>query len=388
MSFISCATFRRRNPFSLGVALALLLAGCAGAPRDVAPASPISQNRRVEMLAATTRRPSSEPGELYSGERGGAISFDQVVVTTPPQPDPQQTLTRIDSTKFQSERDIRAWVVRHSATKRRVLLYVHGFNTSHRDAALRLAQIVRDGDIAAAPVLFSWPSRGGVFDYLYDKESANYSRKALETLILQASEGPDVADVTIIAHSMGGWLTVEALRAVALKKNGVPANIRNVILASPDIDVDVFRRQWLEMGPRRPHFTLIASNHDKALDLSRWLSGGVERVGGVDLTPYRAMLASLNISVIDTSAIDSADPLGHTDFADSPEIVRQLARQVAGQDPSPRSIFSAAAGAASRNLSAPAPVAPPALIEPGRAPSPEAIPLAEMSKLRNGEIAY
>lgn len=388
MSLFSFATSRRRRPLSLGMALALMLAGCAGAPRDLASASPSPHDRRVEMLAATTRRPSTEPGELYSGERGGAISFDRVAVTTPAQTDPEQDSLRIESTKFLSERDIRDWVQRHSGAKRRVLLYVHGFNTSHRNAVLRLAQIVRDGDIAAAPVLFSWPSRGGVFDYLYDRESANYSRKALETLILQASEGRDVADVTIIAHSMGCWLTVEALRAVALKKNGVPANIRNVILASPDIDVDVFRRQWLEMGPKRPHFTLIASNHDKALDLSRWLSGGIERLGGVDLTPYRAMLASLNISVIDTSAVDTPDPLGHTDFADSPEIVRQLASEVAGQDAPPRSILTSAARAVSRNLSAPQPEVPHTLIESGRAPSPDAIPLAEMSKLRNGEIAY
>ena len=78
-------------------------------------------------------------------------------------PDPEQKFALIESAKFQSEGDIREWVVRNRTSKRRVLIYVHGFNTSHRQAVVRMAQIVHDGNIAAAPVLFSWPSRGGPF---------------------------------------------------------------------------------------------------------------------------------------------------------------------------------------------------------------------------------
>jgi esterase/lipase superfamily enzyme len=387
--------FRRLKSSGLAALLTLLIAGCASAPREVAPTARIAPDRRIEILAATTRRPSGDPGALYSGERGDAISFDRVAVEVPASPRPPHNVKLIESAKLQSERDIRAWVLRHSAPKRRVLIYVHGFNTSHAEAVFRLAQLVHEGNIEAAPVLFSWPSRGGVFDYLYDKESANYSRRALETLILQASDRPDVGDVTIIAHSMGGWLTAEALRAVALKKNGVPGNIRNVVLASPDLDVDVFRRQWLEMGPRRPHFTLITSTHDKALDLSRWLSGGIDRVGGVDLTPYRPMLASLNISIVDTSAVDTMDPLGHNDFADSPEIVRLLGRQVAAERSARESsklsspLLTSAARAVSWAQSARlTPETPDNVIASEKALSPEAIQRAEKGKLDKGEIAY
>lgn len=139
------------------------------------------------------------------------------------------------------------------------------------------------------------------------------------------------SDVTILAHSMGGWLAAEALRGVAMREKSIPSKVRNVILASPDIDIDVFRRQFTEMGPKRPHFAILTSTRDKALEVSGWLSGGVNRVGGTDLRPYAPLLDQLGVSVIDTSGIATSDPLGHNAFADSPEIVRMLGRRLAGQ---------------------------------------------------------
>jgi esterase/lipase superfamily enzyme len=116
-----------------------------------------------------------------------------------------------------------------------------------------------------------------------------------------------------------------------MRKKSIPAKVRNVVLASPDIDIDVFRRQFVEMGPDRPRFTIFTSTRDKALEVSRWLSGGVSRVGGTDLTPYTAVLDELGVAVIDTSAIASGDPMGHNAFADSPEIIRLLAQRLGGQ---------------------------------------------------------
>ncbi|MDL2410568.1 alpha/beta hydrolase, partial [Rhizobium calliandrae] len=144
-------------------------------------------------------------------------------------------------------------------------------------------------------------------------------------------KSPDVDDVTILAHSMGSWLAAEALRGVAMREKSIPAKVKNVILASPDIDIDVFRRQFTEMGPRRPHLAILTSSSDKALGVSRFLSGGVDRLGGSDLRPYAPLLKELGVSVIDTSAIATNDPLGHNAFADNPDIVRLLGRRLAGQ---------------------------------------------------------
>ncbi|MCW1751306.1 alpha/beta hydrolase [Rhizobium acaciae] len=330
------------------VALSLVASSCANRVQDVLQPLAVAptDTSRVTMLVATTRKPSEDAGKLYSGDRGTAISLNSVSVSVPPNrnrkigevqwpsrmpPNPEKEFAVTEVAKVQSEGQVLNWYRRNRNSKHQVIIFVHGFNNTYADAVFRFAQIVHDSGTDAAPILFTWPSRGRVFDYLYDRESANYSRRALEDLILQAAKSPDVDDVTILAHSMGGWLAAEALRGVAMREKSIPAKVKNVILASPDIDIDVFRRQFTEMGPRRPHFAILTSTRDKALEVSSWLSGGVNRVGGADLRPYAPVLEELGVSVIDTSTIATNDPLGHNAFADSPEIVGLLGRRLAGQ---------------------------------------------------------
>jgi len=75
-----------------------------------------------------------------------------------------------------------AWTRRslRGKAKRHVLVFVHGFNNKFEDAVFRFAQIVHDSGAEVAPVLFTWPSRGSVLAYGYDRESTNYhkARKA------------------------------------------------------------------------------------------------------------------------------------------------------------------------------------------------------------------
>ena len=294
--------------------------------------------------------------------------------------------------KVATERQVFDWFRKNRTASRQVLIFVHGYNNSYADAVFRFAQIVHDAGTDAAPILFTWPSRARVFSYLYDKESANYSRRALEDLILQASISPDVHDVTILAHSMGTWLVAEALRGVAMRNNSIPAKVRNVVLASPDIDIDVFRRQFVEMGPNKPRFMIFTSTQDKALEFSRLISGGVSRVGGADLKPYMGVLDELGVTVIDTSAIASGrDPLGHKAFADSPQIIRLLAQRLGGQ-----SVAAGEATLADRLAAAAASLSRPATRKTGDRPidSNEASkllkrePVTSTGQIVDGQISY
>ncbi|PBB18868.1 esterase [Mesorhizobium sp. WSM4313] len=360
------------------------------------------------MLVATTRKPSDDRGQLYSGDRGTAISLNNIVISIPPdrnrtvgkiqwpllvKPDPEREFAVLSVGKVASQSAVLEWVRRNRNGKRQVLIFVHGFNNTYADAVFRFAQIVHDTGTDAAPILFTWPSRGDPFDYLYDKESTNYSRRALEDLILQATSSPDVADVTILAHSMGAWLTAEALRDIAMRDQTIPTKVRNVVFASPDIDIDVFRRQFIEMGPTRPHFTIFTSTNDKALQVSRLLSGGVRRVGGTDLRPYASELEELGVSVIDTSDITPGDPLGHSAFADTPGIVRVLGRRLAGQslageEPTYADKIGVTtadlAGSAARVASA----APAAVISPKAREILKRELSSDAGQIRDGQISY
>jgi esterase/lipase superfamily enzyme len=228
----------------------------------------------------------------------------------------------------------RQWLKAHMPKSRRVLVFVHGFNNRYEDAVYRFAQIVHDSGADVAPVLFTWPSRGSIFAYNYDKESTNYSRDALETMLRRVSEDPGVGEITVMAHSMGSWLTMEALRQMAIRDGRVSPKIQNVILASPDLDVDVFGRQLDEMGKKRPNITLFVSQDDRALQLSRRISGNVDRLGQIDprQEPYRSQLEKAGITVLDLTALQGGDQLNHGKFAESPYVVKLLGnRLIAGQ---------------------------------------------------------
>jgi esterase/lipase superfamily enzyme len=216
-----------------------------------------------------------------------------------------------------------AWFERYSVNGH-IIIYVHGFNVPFDGAVYRVAQLVADDEPQAAPMLFTWPSLGSTFAYVYDRESAAYSRDALEQLLRIAVSSPHVRDVTILAHSMGTWLTMETLRQYAIRDGRIDAKITNVILASPDLDADVFHMQFEALGDERPNFTFLIARDDRALLLSRLLAAGVTRIGAADITkePYRSALARVEgVTVVDMSNLRAGDP--HMLYA-SPEVVQLL----------------------------------------------------------------
>lgn len=284
---------------------------------------------------------------MFSGERGGAITFSAINVSIPSQreigsvqwprtspPDASREFA-VTSTQQLSRDTLRGWFHQHRGKSRRVFVYVHGYNTPFGQAVFRFAQLMHDSRADVAPVLFSWPSRGRLLDYKRDLDNATYSRSDLADLLRMAADSPDVADIVIFAHSMGSWIAVEAVRQIALERGGAPAKISNVILASPDLDVGVFRRQVLDMGARRPGLTLFVSQEDRALRLSRLVAQGGTRLGAIDPSAddYRAQLKELrDVTVIDLSALRQGDRINHSLYAASPEAVKLIgSRLVAGQ---------------------------------------------------------
>jgi esterase/lipase superfamily enzyme len=342
-----------RNPSALfPLIFALFLAGCASRPHGflipVATTAPGAS--QVDMLVMTTREQVPTPGEIYSGERAAKSSLANLIVSIPP--DNRRTIGNVQwptrppgdpATDFVTLRadpaisvdDAKSWFRRVGGRKRKVLVFVHGFNNLFEESVYRFAQIVHDSGTEAAPVLFTWPSSGKARDYVYDKESATYSRDALETLLTRAASDPNVSDVTVMAHSMGNWVMVEALRQMSIRNGRLLPKIKNIIMAAPDLDVDVFRSQFLSIKSPRPRFTLFVSRDDGALSFSRFLGGGVDRLGEInpDVEPYRSKLAAAEITVIDLTKLKVGEGSNHSKFAESPEIVRLIGRRlIEGQE--------------------------------------------------------
>ncbi|MGH6812485.1 MAG: alpha/beta hydrolase [Methylocella sp.] len=301
------------------------------------------------------------PAEMFSGFRGPALDFADIVVSLPPDSvrqigevqlprqipgDPATDFVTLEPTsaidKHQALAVYRRLVLKNP--NRHVLVFVHGFNNRFEDAVFRFAQIVHDSGAEVVPILFTWPSKGKLLAYGYDHESATYSRDQLEEGLRFLAKDREVSEITVLAHSMGNWVTLEALRQMAIRDGKVEGKIRNVILAAPDVDVDLAREQIMAMGPRarRPHFTLLAAKDDQALAVSRKI-WGEPRLGSIDpdrescASPpanqetCRSTLASEGIHVINLTGITSPDQLRHATFAENPQIVKLIGRVESGQ---------------------------------------------------------
>jgi esterase/lipase superfamily enzyme len=126
---------------------------------------------------------------------------------------------------------------------------------------------------------------------------------------------------------MGAWLTMESLRQMAIRDGRLPGKVQNVILASPDLDVDVFRAQFRSFGEKRPSIVVFLSRRDRALQLSRGIGGNVERLGAIDPSE-QPWIGEKGVEVVDLSDTAGADPLRHSKFAQNPDVVRFLGEEL------------------------------------------------------------
>jgi len=107
------------------------------------------------------------------------------------------------------------------------------------------------------------------------------------------------------------------------------------MLASPDIDFEVFRREIAEIEKSRKTatVTLFVSNDDQALSASSFLAGGEARLGSLDprAEPFKSNLKRAGVDVVDLSQIQSEDSLNHSKFADADVVTSIGERLAAGQ---------------------------------------------------------
>lgn len=293
------------------------------------------------IFIATTRERSEDPAEFFSGERSRGLALGYVDVSIPPNhqtgqiekpssgdADPARHFVvsspEISESGDAFRRSINAALASKSGSDKSVLVFVHGYNVNFSAAVLRIAQFVNDTGYQGVPVLFSWASRGRTLDYVYDLNSALQARNQLENLGLILSR-TNAQHFDVVAHSMGNLLTIEAMRDLHNRSGGRRDHrLRRVILASPDIDIDVFRTQLQSFDGTQNLFFVLISQDDKALRLSRRIAGGVSRVGAAD----PKTLAELGVNVIDLSEVEDESSVNHSKFADSPEIVQLIGRGI------------------------------------------------------------
>ncbi|MEP4112891.1 MAG: alpha/beta hydrolase, partial [Nitratireductor sp.] len=103
----------------------------------------------------------------------------------------------------------------------------------------------------------------------------------------------------------------------------------DVVLASPDVDVDVFKSQMKRYGkPDKPFFVMLSQN-DRALNLSGLIAGNRPRLGEYADADD---IASYGIVVINVTDVEAGDRLNHTKFADNPVLVKLIGDRLKAGD--------------------------------------------------------
>ena len=197
-------------------ASAFALEGCASLAGTATRFDVAELTTNPTLLIATTRKPvnGARAKPWFGSERAARMSIARAKLAAPEEG--RFSLAsigmddwRIDAIEIAPK--IGDLLV-PAAGMRDVLLYVHGFNQTFETAALDAARLSNAIRFRGETMVFSWPSKAQLFDYGYDRESAMWSRDALEQVLSGLITSPAVGRVHIVAHSVGTMVTMEAIR--------------------------------------------------------------------------------------------------------------------------------------------------------------------------------
>jgi len=240
-----------------------------------------------------------------------------------------------------------------ASPSKKVMLYVHGFNETFATAAYTAAELCHFLGREDVCAFFTWPaSSTGNFliSYTTTTESADYAVEHLKKTIRMLAATPGVQGLQLLAHSRGTAVMLKAVRelvieAVAAGKEPINLyNIDNLVLLSPDIDLDLASQQITGFvsdpdlvtvwpGGRLPRvlkgrLTIYASPEDRALLVSKILFRSRNRVGQLrpeDLSPKaQDYLATLGKIDLISYRGERTDLFGHSYFTTNPDVSSDL----------------------------------------------------------------
>ncbi len=296
--------------------------------------------KTYEVLYATDRSaPDADETKkgLPFGKRRGPMSYGSATVTVPTLASVlvrEKSLIPLETEKYDPTKHFtikrldpldapgflgRVRAATAGAKPDDVLVYVHGYLNDFRNALFRTAQLKHDLEFPGPAIAYSWPSQGTAAGYTLDEANAEWSAHNFKQFLNNLMANSGKARVNIIAHSMGNRVLAAALREMVCER-GNTGKLHHIILAAPDIDADVFRRDVvpvLRLSATR--VTLYVSEDDKALRASR-LVHGYERAG-------EKPIIAANLDTVDTTGLGAQwFELFHSYFAETKRVLLDIKR--------------------------------------------------------------
>jgi esterase/lipase superfamily enzyme len=286
----------------------------------------------------TNRRPNDrhDASKGYSSERDGAVHYGHCQVYIPRAhkigsvgspwwkristwTDDRLKVTgleELDRTLFWSQ--VKRQLAHVNVAERQAVIFIHGYNVSFNDAALRAAQIGFDLSIQGAMAFFSWPSRGTLQGYMADEATIEASEGDIAEFMTNFVTKSGAKTVHIIAHSMGNRGVLRAVNRIAQRaQRRSGASFGQIILAAADVDASSFRQLSSAYQTVARKTTLYVSKRDHAVEASHWLHQ----------FPRAGLMPPICIAPgIDTIGVTNVDVtlLGHGYVGDAREVLTDI----------------------------------------------------------------
>lgn len=335
-----------RFPLALAALLALLalLPACADKTPPPPPVLPppvvvqqpqplAPQNWLRPGLFYATNRNVLDPGTparsaRYGGQRSRETSYGEIRMslagTGAGAADRMDVQVGLENTSRSTREGFLGELERAAARTpgREVLLFVHGFDNSFEDAAKTAARIAHGVGFQGAALMYSWPSAGSAASYLQDRNNAYWAVHYLKQLLSDVLADQWIGRVSVVVHSMGNEVFIRAYSELADERARAGKDdlkkIRNIVLAAPDVDREIFLDQHaLKLMSQGARIILYASRSDMALSASALVQGGdYERLG-------KNVVCIPGLTVTDVSDVRT-DLLGHSWIGDSRSVLTDL----------------------------------------------------------------
>jgi esterase/lipase superfamily enzyme len=183
----------------------LALGGCASLGATGARYDAASLSAEPTLLVATTRKPvnGGRTKPWFGSERATRMTVGRAKLVPPDESRFSLAAAGLGDWRLDGVEPVSGEVsdLLAQGGGGDVLIYVHGFKQTFENAALDAAHLADGIRFRGQTMVFSWPSKAGLFDYAYDRESAMWSRDEFERVLQSAITTPGVGRVHIVAHT-------------------------------------------------------------------------------------------------------------------------------------------------------------------------------------------
>jgi len=198
------------------------------------------------------------------------------------------------------------------------IVFIHGYNVSFEDAAIRAAQIGADLSIPGAMAFFSWPSCGRLLRYPADEARIEASEAQITQFLVDFADRSRARRIHIIAHSMGNRGLLRAVNRIAEAASASTQKpLGQIILAAPDVDSDIFRQLAGAFARVAARTTLYVSRGDLAGCGSRFFHSA-PRIGFAPPLAIVDGIDTVNVTNVDLTL------LGHGYVAESRSVLTDM----------------------------------------------------------------